>query len=239
MTTFTVYPAIDLRAGNVVRLRQGDPGRETAYSAQPGQVAARWVGEGAQWLHVVNLDGALGVEDRQYLTALDAILDQGVPVQFGGGVRSLAMLELLLERGVARVMLGTAAVTEPMLLARAAARFGGDRIAVSMDLRDGKLQIRGWQEGSAMDPEVLGWQARQLGIRTAVVTDVTRDGMGRGLNLDLACRLASACRLSVIAAGGATSLDDVRRAKTRGMAGVVLGRALYEGQLQLREALTC
>jgi phosphoribosylformimino-5-aminoimidazole carboxamide ribotide isomerase len=246
---WTVYPAIDLRRGRVVRLRQGDPDRETEYASDPLSVARRWREAGATWLHVVNLDGALNEGGRENQAALERILTAGLRVQFGGGLRDLASLHRALSLGVSRVVVGTAAVKNPALVDQALQAFGPQHIALGIDAREGQVRTDGWQEAAAMTPlELAGrWAAR--GVRWVIFTDVSRDGMGSGLNLEMTTRLAQAGqagqapaagpgrRLHVIASGGVACLEDVRRAYQAGLSGVIIGRALYEGQVALEEAL--
>lgn len=241
MSAFTVYPAIDLRGGQVVRLKEGDPARQTAYSTDPAGTARRWLSTGAPWLHVVNLDGAFGERDASNQGALKAILgvsgDFGAQVQFGGGLRSLESVQSALELGVNRAILGTLAVEQPEVLKDALDRFSPERIAVGIDARDGLVQVRGWREGSGVPASELALQLRTLGLRTVIFTDIRRDGTGRGLNLSATRSLADASELEVIASGGVHTLDDVAAARQAGLAGVIIGRALYEGTVDLREAL--
>jgi phosphoribosylformimino-5-aminoimidazole carboxamide ribotide isomerase len=232
-----VYPAIDLRRGRVVRLMQGDPERETEYGRDPLRVAQRWLRAGARWLHVVNLDGALDEEAGGNWAALGKIAGAGARVQFGGGLRDFAGVSRALELGVSRVVLGTAAVEDPGLVARSLATFGVERIAVGIDARDGVVRTHGWQRGAGVDAASLGreWAAR--GVRWAVFTDVTRDGTGGGLNVAATGRLARLAGLQVIASGGVSTLDDVQRAYRAELSGVIIGRALYEGAIRLEDAL--
>lgn len=234
-----VYPAIDLRRGRVVRLRQGDPGRETTYANDPVDVARRWEAEGAQWVHVVNLDGALGECGDENLQALGRILGHlaELKVQFGGGLRDLSAARQVLELGVSRVVFGTAAVRNPQLVERALQMCGADRVVIGVDARDGRVRTHGWQQGAGIGALELAQRWQERGVRWIVFTDVSRDGMGQGLNLQTAARLAENTGLNVIASGGVASLDDVRRTYEAGLSGVIVGRALYEGDLALREAL--
>ena len=234
--TFTVYPAIDLRTGKVVRLREGDPARLTAYSDDPAQTARRWLEMGARWLHVVNLDGAFGERDDANRTALVAILNVAksfdmhtVHVQFGGGLRSLDAVQAVLSLGVSRAVLGTIAIENPAVVVEALKRFDVDRIAVGIDARDGLVRVRGWQEDSGVAALDLALQMRTLGLRTVIFTDVSRDGLGSGLNIASTRALADASGLDVIASGGVHTLADVLAARDAHLAGVIVGRALYEG----------
>ncbi len=239
MNAFTVYPAIDLRGGRVVRLRQGDPNRQTVYADQPEAAAEGWRAAGAKWLHVVNLDGAFETPDAANRRALECILAVGGNVQFGGGVRSLAAIADLLALGVQRVVLGTAAVEDPALVAQALARFGDQAIAVGIDARDGRVRTRGWTQESELGAVAFARQLADLGLRIVVHTDIARDGVGRGVNVAASRALAEASGLQVIASGGVALLEDVRAVRAAGLNGVIIGRALYEGQVDLKEALAC
>mgnify|MGYP000868099055 CR=1 FL=1 len=234
---FTVYPAIDLRAGQVVRLAQGDPGRQTVYGSDPRAVAERWLAEGAAWLHVVNLDGAFGDDSAPNHAALRAILATGARVQFGGGLRAAAGLRRVFDLGVARAVLGTAAVEDPALVDQALADFGPERVAVGIDARDGQVRVRGWAEGAGLTAVDLGRRLRGQGVTTCIFTDVARDGVGAGVNVAATTELAAATGLRVIASGGLAGVDDVHRVRRAGLAGLIAGRALYEGQLRLAHAL--
>jgi phosphoribosylformimino-5-aminoimidazole carboxamide ribotide isomerase len=242
MDVWNVYPAIDLRQGRVVRLAQGDPRRETAYGSDPLRIARRWQAGGAQWVHVVNLDGALGEAGLENAAALERILreSRGLRVQFGGGLRSLASMERALALGVSRVVVGTAAVREPGMVREALGRFGPERVAVAIDARGGRVRTHGWREGTDVEALDLARAWAERGLRWLIFTDVARDGMGRGLNLRTTAAIAAAAAaagLHVIASGGVADLDDVRRARESGAAGVIIGRALYEGELALEDAL--
>ena len=237
---FVVYPAIDLRQGRVVRLEHGDPGRQTVFGNDPQAVAERWLAAGATWLHVVNLDGAFqegGAANWEVLPELTAL---GARVQFGGGVRSLADVERAFGRGVARVVLGTAAVEDPEMVGEAVARFGAERVAAGIDAREGMVRTRGWQAEGGVGAVELAQQMRGRGVRTAVHTDIGRDGVFGGVNAAASAALAQKSGLRVIASGGAASVEDVRRAAAyanQGVVGVIVGRALYEGKIDLAEAL--
>lgn len=237
MSEWTVYPAIDLRGGRVVRLAQGDPARETHYDDDPLAVAHRWQAAGASWLHVVNLDGAFGETARENAEALMCILALDCNVQLGGGLRTAADVCRLMDLGVQRAVIGTAAVKDPDLVAEAIRRYGSERIAVSLDARQGIVRTNGWREGSGIAVAMLARRCANVGVRWLVYTDIARDGMGGGQDLAGATRLAQETGLQVIAAGGVSSLEHVRRAHAAGLAGVVIGRALYEGRVDLAAAL--
>ena len=233
-----IYPAIDLRGGRVVRLKYGDPQQETAYSDDPCAVAERWRAAGAAWLHVVNLDGALGEESSALETLRQLAALEGVRVQFGGGLRALEDAARALEAGAARVILGTAAVQRPELAGEAVRRFGAERVAVALDARGDRVATHGWQQLSAWTPAELGRRFAEMGVRHALYTDITRDGDLSGVNVAATAALARETGLAVIASGGVASLADVRALlETGAVAGAIIGRALYTGAVDLAEAL--
>jgi phosphoribosylformimino-5-aminoimidazole carboxamide ribotide isomerase len=235
--SFTIYPAIDLRGGKVVRLKEGDPARMTSYSDDPAETARKWLGEGASWLHVVNLDGAFGEGDNANRAALESILKLGARVQFGGGMRSMEAIADVLRLGVSRAILGTIAIEQPTIVADALTRFGAEQIAVGIDARDGLVRTRGWKDNSGVSAIDLALQMRTVGLGTVIFTDVSRDGLGSGLNIPSTRELAERSGLDVIASGGAHTIEDVRAAKGAGLAGCIIGRALYDGTVDLRTAL--
>ena len=228
---FTIFPAIDLRAGKVVRLAQGDPARQTSYADDPRQWAERWQSEGADWLHVINLDGAFGEDTRPNMQALEAILTVGLNVEFGGGIRDRVSIETVLGMGVRRVFLGTAAIQEPALVEWAIDAFGPAHIAGDIGVRDNQVVVKGWQETTALNVLTVGLRLRAQGLEWCVLTDVSRDGVRTGVNIASPVELQNATGLQVVASGGVSSLADVQRVHESGLAGVVIGRALYEGQI--------
>ncbi len=236
-TPFTVLPALDLRHGRVVRLAQGDPERQTVYGDDPRAMAEHWQAQGAAWLHVVNLDGAFGQADAANDAALQAILAVGLPVQFGGGLRDEASLRQAMQAGVARAVIGTAAIERPALVDWALDAYGPARIAVGIDARDGRVRIKGWAEAATATPLELGRRLRGQGVEWCVFTDVARDGVGAGLNVEATAELARETGLRVIASGGVVSAVDVGRVRATGLAGVIVGRALYEGTVHLPDLL--
>lgn len=239
--SFVVYPAIDLRAGKVVRLKEGDPGRMTTYSDDPDAIARHWLETGARWLHVVNLDSAFGEGDKANRLALQKILQVAkefdAHVQYGGGMRSLEAIEEVLSVGVSRVILGTIAIENADVVADAIRKFGAEQIAAGIDARDGLVRVRGWKDNSGILSINLALQMQTLGLRTLIFTDVSRDGLGSGLNITSTRELADASGLDVIASGGVHTLEDVIAARAAYLAGVIIGRALYEGTIDLKEAL--
>lgn len=239
--SFTLFPAIDLRKGQVVRLRTGDPALQTTYSSDPQQVARNWIDQGAAWLHVVNLDGAFDEEDAPNRTALEDILQTARPggcqVQFGGGLRSLTSIDKALSLGVERVVLGTMAALQPELLWQTLTKFGANQIAIGIDARQGKVSVKGWTEDTALEGLQFARDLAEMGIQTLIYTDIGRDGTGQGGNLAETSRLAQVSGLEVIASGGFSSLDEILNLRQAGLSGVILGRALYEGQLNLKACL--
>lgn len=236
---FEIYPAIDVRHGQVVRLQEGDPARQTVFEADPVAAARRWAGQGARWIHVVNLDGALG-EANALRDLLPALCRVGPRIQFGGGLRSLADVEAVLEAGVTRAILGTVAVEQPELVREAIARFGVQAVAVGIDAREGRVRVRGWQAEGGLSALDLGCQLKTMGVQTVIHTDIARDGLLSGANVAASAELAQAAGLGVIVSGGVAGLDDIRRARAaaaQGVVGVIAGRALYDGRLDLRQAL--
>ncbi|MCS6993661.1 MAG: 1-(5-phosphoribosyl)-5-[(5-phosphoribosylamino)methylideneamino]imidazole-4-carboxamide isomerase [Anaerolineales bacterium] len=235
MPPFTIFPAIDLRNGKIVRLAQGDPARQTTYGDDPRAQAQKFKDEGVAWVHVINLSGAFGEEASANLKALEAILTVGLKVEFGGGLRDEESVKIPLEMGAERVFLGTAAIQNPALVDWALARYGAERIAADLGVRDGNVMIRGWQESTPLTLLEAGRRFKAQGLAWCVLTDVRRDGVGSGINLDSAVELQTATGLRVVASGGVSSLEDVRRVKQAGLAGVIIGRALYEGKITLAE----
>ena len=232
-----IYPAIDLRGGKVVRLKEGDPNRQTVFSDDPLAAARRWIEQGAQWLHMVNLDGAFAsANDNGRI--LEAVSQLGVPVQFGGGLRQLSDIERAIQQGATRVVLGTAAVQQPTLVAEAVKRWGAERVCIALDARDGKVTTHGWQEAANVTPFELGVQMAGLGVRHALYTDVSRDGGLAGVNLESTIELGRKTGLQVIASGGVSQVTEIEQlAQSGAVAGAVIGMALYEGRMSVAEAI--
>jgi phosphoribosylformimino-5-aminoimidazole carboxamide ribotide isomerase len=233
-----VIPAIDLRAGQVVRLEQGDYARETVYDTDPARAATRLVSAGASRIHVVDLDGAREGELCNQ-PVIEQLLDAvgSVPIQVGGGIRSMARIEAVLGLGVQRVILGTAAIESPDLVRDASDRFP-ERIVLGLDAKDGRVAIRGWLGSSGASAEELLERLGDLPLGAILHTDVGRDGMMRGPNIDATAQLARMTRIPVLASGGVRSLEDLRAlARTGVIAGAVVGRALYTGAIDLSQAL--
>lgn len=234
-----IYPAIDLRGGRVVRLIQGDPSHETVFSDDPLETARRWMEAGSEWLHVVNLDGALS-DGGLNLDMVKSLATTGLKIQFGGGIRSLDDVERILQEAHAhRVVLGTMVVREPSLAGEAVTRFGSDAVAVALDAKDGLVSVQGWQEQTPWTPVALGKHFAEMGVQHALFTDINRDGRLSGPNVKACADLAEQTGLGVIASGGVSSLDDIYDLKLAhpGITGVVIGKALYMHTVTLAEAL--
>ena len=240
MAGFTLYPAIDLKGGRVVRLTRGDMAQATVYGDDPAAQARTFAGAGFAWVHVVDLDGAFAGRPAN-AAAVEAILEAAstIPVQLGGGIRDMATAEAWLARGVRRVVLGSAAVKEPGF-ARAACRAFPGRVAIGIDARGGMVATEGWAETSAVAARDLALRFADSGAAAIVYTDIDRDGTLAGVNLDATLALARAVPVPVIASGGVASLEDLRALKgaaREGLGGVIVGRALYDGRIDPAAAL--
>ncbi len=235
-----IIPAIDLRGGRCVRLSQGQASAETIYSENPILIAKRWYDEGAEMLHIVNLDAALNKDDKDNLKSLERILyEVNIPVQFGGGVRSLEDVRRLDELGATRIVIGTTAIENPVLLAHIIDEFGST-IVVGVDARDGKVALRGWEKLSNIDAVDFAQKIAGMGVERIVYTDIARDGMMTGINLDATREIAESSGLKVTTSGGVASLDDIYALKDLeefGVDSLIIGKALYEGVFTLEEAL--
>jgi len=232
-----LYPAIDIRSGRVVRLSQGEATRQTVYGDDPAAVAEQFAAAGATWIHVVDLDRALGSGDNDVaIRALIRRVEGRTRIQLGGGFRTLDRLRVGLELGITRAVIGTAAAIDPAFVPAALRVAAAERLAVGIDAREGMVAIRGWTEMSTTRAEELATRVVREGVATVIYTDVSRDGMLAGPDLEGACVLQrSGAR--VIASGGVGASEDVRAACRAGLAGVVVGRALYERRVTLAEAL--
>ena len=231
-----VIPAVDIRGGRCVRLRQGDYEQETVFDADPVAAAVRWVAQGARRVHVVDLDGAR--EGRQVngevVRAIAHTVDAAV--QTGGGLRDIVTLRACLAAGVSRVVLGTAAVTDPGFL-REAVALAGDRLIVSVDARDGVVQVQGWTESSSLDSLPFVEHLASHGVERIVYTDIARDGVRGAPSFEVYEQLVADTSLAIIAAGGVSTVDDLRRLDECGVEAAIVGRALYTGEVDLREAI--
>jgi phosphoribosylformimino-5-aminoimidazole carboxamide ribotide isomerase len=231
-----LWPAIDLRGGKCVRLRQGDYGQETVFGDDPVAMARDFVAAGARRLHIVDLDGARdGVPTQAGLVAR-MVTAAGVPCQLGGGIRSRDAVAAYLDAGVARVVVGSLAIERPELLEAVATEFP-DRIVLGLDARDGRVAVRGWLETSAVTAVDVARRHAELPLAAVVYTDIARDGMLNGPNLRALADLMAAVTLPVVASGGVANAADIRRVAVAGAAGCIVGRALYAGAVTLDEAL--
>ena len=233
-----LYPAIDLKQGQCVRLYKGEMDQATVFNDSPGDQAAGFVAAGAKWLHVVDLDGAFAGKAVNG-EAVDAIIasSNGVPIQLGGGIRSVADAGAWLDRGISRVILGTVAVREPQVARDACRAFPG-KVAVGIDAKDGKVAVEGWADVSELYVIDLAKRFEDVGVAAVIYTDINRDGAMTGVNVEATEELAKSISMPVIASGGVASLDDIRSLKATGViSGVISGRALYEGAIDLGAAL--
>lgn len=238
-----VFPALDIRGGKVVRLRQGDPTRQLTFADDPLEAARRWKDEGAEWLHVTDLDGSLNDADFN-LSTLHALASIGPKIQFGGGLRDVEEIQRALDAGAARVVLGTLVVRLPYIAEEAVKGVGPEGVAVALDARDGRVVTHGWQQKTGWTPVELGQRFAGMGIKYALYTDILRGGEMQGLNVEATAELARETGLHVIASGGVASNDDICRLKAAAdelrngaIAGVVIGRALYDGTVKLSDAI--
>ncbi len=231
-----ILPAIDLRGGQCVRLRQGDYAQETVFGADPAALARRWVEQGATFLHLVDLDGAREGRPLNGASVRAIVQASGVPCQLGGGLRAEADLAEALGWGVARVVIGTKALREPGWFESMCGRFPG-QVVLGIDARNGKVATDGWLQVSGLSALELARHCRSLPLAAVVYTDIGRDGMMQGPNFDALAEMAAAVSLPVIASGGVSSVEDVRRLAQLSLAGCIVGRALYEGLVQLPEII--
>lgn len=234
-----LFPAIDLKNGECVRLVQGDMARATVFNTDPSAQARSFEQQGFEYLHVVDLDGAFAGKPVNASAVEGIVRSLRIPVQLGGGIRDLATVEAWLAKGIARVIIGTAAVRDPALVREAAKKFPG-RVAVGLDARDGKVAVEGWAQTSQITVLEIAKRFEDAGVAAIVFTDIGRDGLLKGLNLDATIALADAISIPVIASGGLASLDDVKdllQPRARKLEGAISGRALYDGRLDAREAL--
>ncbi len=231
-----IFPAIDIRGGKCVRLTQGDYAQEKIYSEQPVEVAKEWERKGAAFIHLVDLDGAKSgnsVNDELIKEIANTV---AIPVQVGGGIRSIQMIDNYLQAGVGRVMIGTAAIRNPELLREAVERFG-DKIAVSIDARNGFVATDGWTEESSVKALDLVKELETIGVKTIVYTDILKDGMLQGPNFGELQTVNEATTMDVIASGGVTTEKDVQQLQEMNMYGAIIGKALYDGNLDLKTLL--
>ena len=233
-----IYPAIDLFGGQAVRLYKGDYNRMTVYSDHPEELAVKFEDSGATCLHLVDLEGARSGETPNLDTIRRIKSSSGLFTELGGGIRDMDTVERYLDLGIDRVILGTAAVTDPDFTAEAVRTFG-KKIAVGVDMKNGKAAIRGWTEESSVEGSELLRRMAALGVTTAIVTDISRDGAMQGTNLSLYSGLQESTGLNIIASGGVSSIEDIKALRAMGLYGAIIGKAYYSGAVDLSEALEC
>jgi phosphoribosylformimino-5-aminoimidazole carboxamide ribotide isomerase len=234
-----LFPAIDLKNGEAVRLEQGDMARATVFNANPAAQAKAFEAQGFEWLHLVDLDGAFAGKPVNALAVAQILKAVKIPVQLGGGIRNLATVESWLAEGISRVIIGTAAVREPAFVKEAARKFPG-KVAIGIDARGGKVAISGWAEETQLEAAEVAKLLEGAGVAALIYTDVERDGMLQGLNLDSTIALSESVSIPVIASGGFASIDDVKALlspRAQKLEGAIAGRALYDGRIDPREAL--
>ena len=231
-----IFPAIDLYAGQAVRLYKGDYAQMTVYSSDPPEVAKRFKELGAQNIHIVDLEGAKSGETPNLGTIKRIVDSSDLFSEVGGGIRSLDTVRKYLDIGVDRVILGTAAVTDPTFLQDAVSAYG-NHIALGLDIRDGYVAIHGWTEKSQYTLHDFCELIRPMGVKTLICTDISRDGAMRGTNLELYRTLSQTCNIDIIASGGVSSLDDIRNLREMDLYGAIIGKAYYSGAIDLREAI--
>lgn len=237
--SLVLYPAIDVRGGQCVRLSQGDYQQETIYEKNPMHAVERFVLNGAEWIHVVDLDGARSGELINLQVIAEMVKEAGIPIQVGGGVRDMDRVERLLDLGISRVIIGSAAIDDPKFVQQALEKYS-KQIVIGIDARDGKVATHGWLETSTVSAEECARNMVELGAERFVFTDISRDGMLSGVNIEAVRALAQSCGKQVIASGGVRSLDDIvqlARYQKEGVDGVIIGKALYSGAFDLPEAL--
>lgn len=235
----TIFPAIDLRGGKCVRLFKGDFDQETVFSDQPAEVAQQWQAQGAQFLHLVDLDGARAGHSENLATVREILAAVTIPVELGGGIRTLEDIDEVLALGVRRVILGSVAVRDPELVAAACAKYG-DRIVVGIDAKDGIVAVDGWGVSGDVDVITLAKRMKQAGVRTIIYTDISRDGTLAGVNVEATAKLARESGVHVVASGGVRDVRDIEALKPYekdGIEGVIVGKSIYTGSLSLPEAL--
>ncbi|GKX28890.1 1-(5-phosphoribosyl)-5-[(5-phosphoribosylamino) methylideneamino] imidazole-4-carboxamide isomerase [Vallitalea longa] len=232
-----IYPAIDIKNGKCVRLRQGKFNEQTVYSNSPYQVAKKWAENGASYIHVVDLDGALDGNWTNKDTIKKIVDSVNIPVQTGGGIRSIRDIEDRLNVGISRVIIGTLAVKNPRFVKDAIDKFGSNRIVVGIDAKDGMVAINGWEELSVISALELCKKMKSYGVKTIVYTDITKDGMLIGPNIDYTKHLIDETGLDIIASGGVSSIKDLREVKNINAEGAIIGKALYTNAVDLKEAI--
>ena len=234
-----LFPAIDIRGGKCVRLLKGDFAPETVFSDSPADMAAQWEGQGAEFLHLVDLDGARAGKPKNLETVKAILAKVKIPVELGGGIRTLEDIKEVLGLGVRRVILGSVAVHDPALVKAACEQYG-DRVVVGIDAKEGMVAVEGWGQTSNLEAPVLGKMMAEAGVKTIIYTDISRDGTLGGVNVAATVEMAEKSGLEVVASGGIKDLEDIKALKEHeksGVAGAILGKSLYMHTLNLKEAL--
>jgi len=231
-----IIPAIDIRGGKCVRLYQGDYSQQTVFDENPAAVALRWKSRGARWLHVVDLDGAAKGELQNMMVVEEIIRTSDLLLELGGGIREEDVAEELLRKGVRRIILGTVAIENPSLVGKLCQRFG-EAIIVGLDARDGKIAIHGWQRDTEVDVLQLSREMVKLGVQRFIYTDIKRDGTLSEPNFDAIKRLIAAVNVPIIASGGISKVEHLQKLKELGVEGAIIGKALYTGDIDLKEAI--
>ena len=234
-----LFPAIDIRGGKCVRLLKGDFDQETVFSDSPADMAAQWESQGAEFLHLVDLDGARAGKPQNLETVKAILAKVKIPVELGGGIRTLEDIKEVLGLGVRRVILGSVAVHDPALVKAACEQYG-DRVVVGIDAKDGMVAVEGWGQTSNLEAPVLGRMMAEAGVKTIIYTDISRDGTLGGVNVAATVEMAEKSGLEVVASGGIKDLEDIKALKEHeksGVAGAILGKSLYMHTLDLKEAL--
>lgn len=231
-----IFPAIDLYEGKAVRLYKGDYAQMTVYSENPPQIALDFKAKGAEWIHLVDLEGARDGETPNLEVVRRIVKESSLRAEVGGGIRSLAVIEKYLSAGVQRVILGTAAVTDPAFLSAAVEKYG-EKIAVGVDIKDGCVAIKGWRETSALEAFEFCRKLERLGVKTVICTDISKDGAMQGTNHALYERMRAELGMQIIASGGVTDISDIRRLAAAGLYGAIIGKAYYTKAIDLKEAI--
>lgn len=234
-----IFPAIDIRGGKCVRLLKGDFARETVFSDDPAAMARKWQQQGAQFLHLVDLDGALAGKSENLATVRAILSVVTIPVELGGGIRTMANIDEVLALGVRRIILGSVAVHDPDLVKAACAKYG-NRVVVGIDAKDGIVAVDGWGVSGNVQVGTLAKAMAEAGVRTIIYTDIARDGTLEGVNVEATARLARESGVQIVASGGVKSVEDIRALKAYekdGIEGVIVGKSIYMGTLDLQEAI--
>lgn len=234
-----IFPAIDIRGGKCVRLLKGDFAKETVFSDKPEEMAKKWQAQGAEFLHLVDLDGALAGKSQNLATVEKILAAVDIPVELGGGIRTMENIDDVLALGVRRVILGSVAVRDPELVREACAKYG-DRIVVGIDAKDGIVAVDGWGVSGDVEATSLAKEMKKAGVRTIIYTDISRDGTLSGVNVEATAKLARESGVAIVASGGVKSIADIKALKpyeNDGIEGVIVGKSIYMGTLDLAEAI--